>query len=84
MRRPKKITLEIFSYIETLSSLDSGMTNFEILNLISSRWLAIKLSESTISSERIKLGFTWHGIRRSNDSGLISMQRLGGLALISV
>jgi hypothetical protein len=84
MGRQKKITLEIFSYIETLSCFDSGLTNFEIINLVSSRWPAIKLSESTIISERIKLGFTWHGIPRTNDSGLISMQRPDGLAFIGV
>jgi hypothetical protein len=35
MGRPKKITAEVSSYIETLSSLDSTLTNFEIRNLIS-------------------------------------------------
>jgi transposase len=57
--RPRKITPEISSYIETLSCLDSALTNFEIANLVRSRWPTITLSESSVSAERIKLGFTW-------------------------
>jgi hypothetical protein len=59
MGRPKKITAEVSSYIETLSSLDSTLTNFEIRKLIQSRWTSLKLSESSVSAERIKLGFIW-------------------------
>jgi hypothetical protein len=59
MGRPKWITAEVSSYIETLSSLDSTLTNFEIQNLIQSRWTSLKPSESSVSAERIKLGFIW-------------------------
>jgi hypothetical protein len=59
MGRPKKIPAEVSSDIETLSSLDSTLTNFEIRNPIQSRWRLLKLSESSVSAERIKLGFIW-------------------------
>jgi hypothetical protein len=53
----EKITPEV-SCIETLSTLDRTLTDFEILNLIRSHLPALGLSESSVSAERIELGST--------------------------
>jgi hypothetical protein len=57
--RPTKITAEVSSNIDTLSSLDSALTNAEIAGKIQMRWPNLKLSLSSVSAERIRLGFTW-------------------------
>jgi hypothetical protein len=59
MGRPKKVTPVMSSYIETFSCLDSSLTNSEILMMARSRWHTIPPSESSVSAERIRLGFTW-------------------------
>jgi transposase len=59
MGRPKKITAEISSYIETLSLLDSCLTNIHIARLIHEKWPNVTLSEASVSIERNKLGFHW-------------------------
>jgi hypothetical protein len=59
MRRPKKITPAVSSYIETLSFLNSSLTNREILIVVCSRWPTTPLSEFSVSAELIRLGFTW-------------------------
>jgi hypothetical protein len=59
---PKKITPAMSSYIETLSCLNSNLTNREILMMVRSRWPTIPLSESSASAEHIRLGFTWRSL----------------------
>jgi hypothetical protein len=57
--RPKKLIDEISSYIETLSCMDLTLTNFQIATMIQQRWAIVSLSASSVSVERIRLGFTW-------------------------
>jgi hypothetical protein len=56
--RPQKITAEVSSDIDMLSSLDSTLINTEIARKIQARWSNLKLSPSSVSGERVRLGFT--------------------------
>jgi hypothetical protein len=57
--RPKKLTDEISSSIETLSCMDSTLTNLQIAIMIHQRWATVSLSASSVSPERIRFGFIW-------------------------
>jgi transposase len=59
MGRPKKLTPEISQEIETLSYLDATLTNIEIMNFINRDFAPVHLSESSVSAERVRLGFLW-------------------------
>jgi hypothetical protein len=52
MGRTKKITPEIYSFIETASRLDACMTHIHIAHLITERWPDVKLSIASTSLER--------------------------------
>jgi transposase len=59
MGRPKKLTPEISDCIETLSLLDSTLTNFALMNMVNQKFAPVHLSLSSVSAERVRLGFLW-------------------------
>jgi transposase len=59
MGRPKKLTPEISQFIETRSYLDASLTNLEIMFMVNREYAPVQLSESSVSAERCRLGFTW-------------------------
>jgi hypothetical protein len=73
--RSRKITLKILSVIETLSCLDASLTNHEILTRVEARWPTITRSESSISHERIKLGFHWRQLLVKQDLSVMQQHQ---------
>jgi hypothetical protein len=57
--RPKKITPEISSSVETRSIVDSCLTDLHILRQIHERCANVQLSEALVSIKGNRLGFRW-------------------------